>query len=119
MPAPAATVSAPLTTWSLIPSFGVGLADGTPKSRSLFVSLSQKRTVGSPWPLNSSRPSQGWSVTTVEAPPTSSSGFVSSGSPQPHVFRYQAVGSTCSVSESGPAFVTRIVISRSCGSAFA
>jgi len=36
-----------------------------------------------------------------------------------HVFRYQAVGSTCTVASSGPAFVTRTVISRSSGPALA
>ena len=38
---------------------------------------------------------------------------------QDQVLRNQAVGSTCSVSASGPALVTEIVISRSSGSALA
>ena len=54
--------------------------------------------------------------TTRSAPaPRGAAGFAASAS-QAHVFRNHAVGSTCSVAASGPAFVTRTVISRSCGS---
>ena len=48
VPAAAATVSAPATTWSLMPSFGVGLAEAMPNSFSAFVSLSQNSSFGSP-----------------------------------------------------------------------
>ena len=40
-------------------------------------------------------------------------------SSQDQVLRNQAVGSTCSVAASGPALVTRTVMSRSVGSALA
>ncbi len=42
-----------------------------------------------------------------------------SSSPQDQVLRNQAVGSTCSVSDSGPALVTWMAISRSSGLALA
>jgi len=47
-----------------------------------------------------------------------SSGRSAPGS-QDQVLRNHAVGSTCTVSGSGPAFVTRIVISTSSGAALA
>jgi len=41
------TVAAPLTTWSLMPSFGYGVSGAAPNSRSSLVSFSQNTAVGS------------------------------------------------------------------------
>ena len=47
MPTPSGlTVSAPETTWSLIPSFGYGVVASDPKTRGAFVSFSQKSASG-------------------------------------------------------------------------
>ena len=105
-----------------MPSFGVALAEAMPNSFSAFVSLSQKSTFGSPCAIDSAQssscPRNGCSVTTRDAPPARSSGFSPSSS-HAHVLRYHAVGRTCIVSASGPAFVTRTVMRMSSGSPFA
>jgi hypothetical protein len=57
------TVAAPLTTWSLMPSFGYAVNGAAPYSRATFVSFSQNTAVGSVpsgpgpaissiWPMN-------------------------------------------------------------------
>ena len=47
MPTPSGlTVSAPRTTWSLIPSFGYGVVGADPKTSGAFVSFSQKSSSG-------------------------------------------------------------------------
>ena len=52
------TVAAPLTTWSLMPSFGYGVSGAAPNSRWSLVSFSQNTAVGSvpsgPGPASSS-----------------------------------------------------------------
>lgn len=40
------TVSAPWTTWSLIPSLGYGVVAGDPKTRGALVSFSQNKGSG-------------------------------------------------------------------------
>jgi hypothetical protein len=61
------TVAAPLTMWSLIPSFGYGLRFGFFHSRSAFVSLSQNSDSGDPSPVSVSRPSSRCSASSVPA----------------------------------------------------
>ena len=122
---PGLTVGAPPITWSLMPSLGYGVSGAAPNSRARFVSFSQNSAVGcvpsGPGPaISSSSPTNGcWMVTAegeeAAAPSTGRAG----SSPQDQVLRNQAVGSTCSVSVSGPALVTEIVISRSSGPALA
>ena len=55
---PGLTVAAPLTTWSLMPSFGYGVSGAGPNSRWSLVSFSQNTAVGSvpsgPGPASSS-----------------------------------------------------------------
>ena len=63
------TVAAPLTTWSLMPSFGYGVDGAAPNRRWSFVSFSQNTAVGSvpsgPGPAMSSiGPMKGWSMPT-------------------------------------------------------
>jgi hypothetical protein len=106
-----------------MPSFGNRGPASVPYSRPVFVSLSQNSSVGSspsgPGPATSSRsPRNGWGTLTDRDPVASSTGADASSS-QDHVLRNHTVGSTCSTSVSGPAFVTSIVINRSVGSAFA
>ena len=77
----------------------------------MFVSLLQNRSSGSEpsgaGPASSSSaPTSGWLISIVAPAPAFSSGRTSVGS-QAHVLRNQTVGSTCSVSAAGPAFVTR------------
>src|ERR1700761_3325463 len=120
------TVAAPLTTWSLIPSLGYLVTDGQPKSRWLLVSFSQNRVCGAvpseAWPASSSsEPSQGcWTSTPLAASPVPPAAMDSDGlgsfDSHDQVLRNQAVGSTCTVSASGPALVIRISISRSAAS---
>src|SRR5487761_387159 len=120
---PGFTVGAPLTTWSLMPSFGYGVTGCAPNSRRRLVSFSQNSCAGSapsgPGPaVSSSGPRNGWPTATDEASVAAIDGR---GAPisQDQVLRNQAVGSTCSVAGSGLALVTEIAISRSSGSAFA
>ena len=54
-----------LITWSLMPSFGYGVAGAAPYSRATFVSFSQNSTVGGvpsgPGPaISSISPQNGW-----------------------------------------------------------
>ena len=87
----------------------------------MFVSLSQNRSVGAapsgPSPAtSSSSPNSGWSISIVDAVARSRELRASRpSSSHDQVLRNQAVGSTWSVSVSGPALVTRTVMSRSVG----
>jgi hypothetical protein len=122
VPTPAGlTVSAPAMTWSLMPSFGYRGPSMAPYIRAVFVSLSQNSSSGAsppgPSPASSSRsPNSGWSISTVAPLPARSSG-ASMPSPHDHVLRNQAVGRMWIVSASGPALVTRTVMSTSVGPA--
>src|SRR5262249_41797833 len=117
------TVGAPWITWLLMPSFGYGVTGAAPYRRSTFVSFSQNNAVGAlpsgPASASSSScPSHGCSIPTDVSPVAAMPGRVASSS-QDQVLRNQAVGSTCSVSVSGPALVTEILIRMSSGSALA
>ena len=116
-------MGAPLTTWSLIPSFGYGVIGSAPYRRFRLVSFSQNKATGSApsgpeSASSSSDPSHGCSIPADVSPVAAMAGLGASIS-QDQVLRNQAVGSTCSVSVSGPALVTEIFISRSSGSALA
>ncbi len=120
------TVAALLTTWSLMPSFGYGVIGAEPYSRAVFVSFSQNSDVGTvpsgPGPaISSSSPQNGWEMLTTAwaAGAAPSTGRWAPSVSHDQVFRNQAVGSTCTVSVSGPALVTVTVISRSSGPALA
>jgi hypothetical protein len=107
------TVGAPPITWSLMPSFGYGVAGAAPNRRLTLVSFSQNSGTGllpsGPGPASSSRePRKGCSVLITESPDAASTGLGASAS-HDQVLRNQAVGSTCTVSVSGPALVTRTV----------
>ncbi len=115
------TVSWPPTTWSLMPSLGYGVPVSTPYSRRVLVSFSQNNATGSvpsgpAAAKSSSSPRYGWSITMVPFAPACRPGF-SAPMSHDHVLRNHTVGRTCNVSVSGPALVTRTVISRSVGSA--
>src|SRR5215475_5289983 len=106
-----------------MPSFGYGVTGGAPNSRVTLVSFSQNSASGTrlsgPRPaISSSDPSHGCSIPTAASPVAAMDGLDSVVS-QDQVLRNQAVGSTCSVSASGPWLVTEIVISRSSGPALA
>src|ERR1700759_5201076 len=107
-----------------MPSFGYGVSGADPNSFATLVSFSQNSTAGSapsgPFPALSSRfPPHGWTMRTAAGPSAAISGRPESEPPQDQVLRNQAVGRTCRVSVSGPAFVTEIAISRSSGLALA
>src|SRR5690242_17588866 len=107
-----------------MPSLGYGTNGSAPYSRSTFVSLSQNNNCGSPPsgespPTNSIAPTMGWSTATDRSPAACSDGRLPFVSPHDHVLRNHAVGSTCSVSDSGPALVTWTDISTSSGPDFA
>ena len=122
------TVGAPPTTWSLMPSFGYGVTEGQPKSRWLLVSFSQNSGLGAVpsdavAASSSSGPRNGCSISTPlaesSAPPVPFAAIFMTGfaeSSHDHVLRNQAVGSTCTVSASWPAFVTLTSISNSAAS---
>ena len=104
-----------------MPSFGYGVAGVAPYSRAVLVSFSQnsssrRRCRPGPAPASSSRaPRNGCSIAIDR--PRRRPPAIGLGAPTSHdqVLRNHAVGSTCSVSASGPALVTRTVISRSVG----
>ena len=105
------TVGAPDTTWSLMPSFGYGVAARTPYRRSTFVSFSQNSSVRPGAVRARGRPAAPAHRGTGGAPRPSRPRSASSpgrglSTSQDHVLRNQAVGSTCRVSVSGPALVT-------------
>src|SRR5947209_2676666 len=107
-----------------MPSFGYGVSGTVPNSRAPLVSFSQNSTAGSapsgPFPAVSSIfPPNGWTMRTAADPSAAIFSRPESEPPQDQVLRNQAVGSTCSVSVSGPAFVTEMAISRSPGLALA
>ena len=120
------TVAAPLTTWSLMPSFGNLVTGWQLKTRSLLVSFSQNSGVGTvpsdAGPASSSSaPRKGWSMSTVLAVSSAASlaASRSDGLAEPsqdQVLRNHAVGSTWIVSASRPSFVTLISTSRSAAS---
>ena len=117
------TVSAPETTWSLIPSFGNGDAAGEPKSRSSLVSLSQKSSSGAlpsgpASATSSSGPRNGCSVTT-RAGPRPRARASPRRPPRPRCCGTRRSAARAACRRPGPAFVIRTVSSRSCGSAFA
>ena len=88
-----------------MPSFGVGArrrdAEQPLRVRLVVAEEQRRLAVASGRATSSSWPRNGCSVTTRAAPPARSSGLSPSTS-HAHVLRYQAVGSTCSVSASGP-----------------
>ena len=118
------TVGAPLTTWSLMPSFGY--AATRPRAAAargvrLVVAHERRRVARRPGSIDAlswRAPSQGWWIVIVRAPSTASEGRSASSS-HDQVLRNHAVGSTCSTSGSGPTLVTSISHSTSVGSAFA
>ena len=117
------TVAVPAMTWSLMPSFGQGVIGSEPNSRGMLVSLSQNSSVG--WApsdagpaSSSSSPRNGWGTRTASSRTAASTGASTSTS-HAQVLRNHMLGNTCTVSASGPALVTRTVISTSVGSALA
>ena len=94
-------------------------APGAPKSRSALVSFSQKSSVGRGAVGRRRRrraragPRNGWSVVD-RAAVGAELRLRARRRPRPRCCGTRRSGSTCSVSASGPAFVTRTVISRSC-----
>src|SRR5208283_6023683 len=103
------TVAAPWITWSLMPSLGYGVTGAAPYNRARLVSFSQNSSCGpvpsGPAAAMSSRvPRNGWSMATDRSPEDRSPGRASP-SPQDQVLRNHAVGSTWTVSASGPALV--------------
>jgi hypothetical protein len=109
-----------------MPSFGYGVVGAPPKSAGTFVSFSQNSIAGAVPSLaspaaSSSSPRNGCSMVTalfpLALPPLPVMSGFGSPSSQDQVFRNHAVGSTCSVSGSGPAFVTLTTISSSAASA--
>src|SRR4029079_9630012 len=112
------TVGLPETTWSLIPSFGYAYVLGSPNSRSVFVSLSQESSSGSPSPTRTVDPLRQLCPTT-RSPWAESDGRGCSAYPHDQVLRYQYVGRTGMVASSGAAFSTVTRMSRSCGPSFA
>src|ERR1700722_8238542 len=88
------TVAAPLTTWSLMPSFGYAVTDGQLNSRPLLVSFSQNSGLGAVpsaavSATSSSGPRKGWSMSTPPPPASFRDGFAESS--QDHVLRNHAV----------------------------
>src|SRR5690242_18004598 len=112
------TVAAPLTTWSLMPSFGYDERPAVPQIRSLLVSLSQN----SGTPESSCVSDQTLSPNAATNLPVAAVMTGTSSLPRsPHdqTLRNQKVGRTWIVASSGPMFVTRTRMSRSRTSAFA
>ena len=116
------TVSAPETTWSLMPSFGYGVSGGAPYRRAVFVSLSQKTARGGtpsgPAAASSRYPSSRWSSTTTASPSSARTGTGWSAY-HLHRLRNHSVGSTSMVASSGPRFSTVMLASTSVGETFA
>src|ERR1700733_5103936 len=113
-----------------MPSFGNGVTAVAPNRRVTLVSFSQNSgsgllPSGAGPARSSSEPRNGCSVVMAAAAapaaapvlaPAPASLGLGAPSSQDQVLRNHAVGSTCTVSTSGPALVTRIVIRMSVGS---
>ena len=116
------TVSAPETTWSLMPSFGYAVSGGPPYRRAVFVSLSQNTARGGtpsgPAAASSRYPSRRCSSTTTASPSSARTGTGWSAY-HLHRLRNHSVGSTSMVASSGPRFSTVMLASTSVGETFA
>src|SRR5262249_51377880 len=118
------TVAAPVSTWSLMPSFGNGVsATAAPHTRTVLVSFSQNRNAGSApsgpgaalrWYVPRRR-----GLATSASPERMIEGLSVGGAFQLHALWNQRCGSTWMTAASGPAFSTVTFMQTSVGDALA
>src|SRR6266516_451552 len=106
-----------------MPSFGYGVTGAAPYRRLTLVSFSQNSSAGAEpsgaVPASSSNGPRNGCLIPADVSPVASIVGLGWSTSHDHVLRNQAVGSTCSVSASGPALATEIAISKSSGPALA